>query len=237
MLYNQFDLEEALKEYRKALKIQEREAPNSMTVATSYNNIGLVLKKEFDLEGALKEYRKALTIQDREAPNSMDVATSYNNIGTVLLAQHDLEGALKEFRKALKIQEREAPNSMPVANSRNNDLQGDVEGAGRVQPETSESQEREAPISITEASNVQLKPTTTDNESGVAPSETGPAGFTIPMAIGVSESNVVQRQIQNLVPTDFDGFYSEVITSPWHTLLLYFLLIALPVVLLLRWLS
>ena len=50
----------ALKDYRKALKIQEREAPNSLTVATPYNNIGLVLKYQGDLEGALIEYRKAL---------------------------------------------------------------------------------------------------------------------------------------------------------------------------------
>ena len=60
---------------------------------------------------------------------------------------------------------------------------------------------------------MQPKPTTKANESVAAPSETGPAGFTIPIAIGVSEANAVQQQIQNLAPTDFDGFYPEVIIS------------------------
>ena len=92
-----------MKEYRKALEIEEREAPSSLTVATSYNNIGAVLSDQGDLEGALKEYRKALDIQEHAAPSSLTVATSYNNVGAVLKAQGDLEGALKEYRKALEI--------------------------------------------------------------------------------------------------------------------------------------
>ena len=51
-----------MKEYRKALEIKEREAPNSLTVATSYDNIGSVLKGQDDLERELKEYRKCLDI-------------------------------------------------------------------------------------------------------------------------------------------------------------------------------
>ena len=62
MLQDQGDLEGALKEYRKALEIKEREAPNSLTVATSYDNIGSVLKGQDDLERELKEYRKCLDI-------------------------------------------------------------------------------------------------------------------------------------------------------------------------------
>ena len=87
------------------MEIEEREAPNSLTVATSYNNIGTVLYDQGDLEGALQqEYRKALEIQEIEAPNSLSVARSYNNIGTVLSAQGDLDGALKDYRKASEIQ-------------------------------------------------------------------------------------------------------------------------------------
>ena len=92
--YHKGELKRALRCFRKALEIQEREAPNSLDVANSYNNIGGVVKDQGDLEGALKEYRKALEIQEREAPNSLTVARSYNNIGVVLKGQGDLEGAL-----------------------------------------------------------------------------------------------------------------------------------------------
>ena len=52
-----------------------------------------------------------------------------------------------------------------------------------------------------------------DNESGVAPPEPGVASFTIPFRIGSSESNAVQQQIQQLIMTEFDRFYPEVIIS------------------------
>jgi Tfp pilus assembly protein PilF len=63
VLYDQGDLEGALQEYRKALEIQEIEAPNSLSVARSYNNIGTVLSAQGDLDGASKDYRKASEIQ------------------------------------------------------------------------------------------------------------------------------------------------------------------------------
>ena len=51
------------------------------------------------------------------------------------------------------------------------------------------------------------------NESSVATPEPGRAGFTIPIRIGQIESNGVQQQIQQLVPTDFNTFYPKVIIS------------------------
>jgi serine/threonine protein kinase len=51
------------------------------------------------------------------------------------------------------------------------------------------------------------------NKSSFATPKSGLVGFTIPITIGVTESSAVQQQIQNLVPTDFDGFYPEVIIS------------------------
>jgi tetratricopeptide (TPR) repeat protein len=82
--YHKGELKPALQCFRRALEIREREAPNSLAVARSYNNIGLMLRDQKNLEGALKEFRKALEIQELETPNSFTVATSYNNIGAVL---------------------------------------------------------------------------------------------------------------------------------------------------------
>lgn len=48
--YNGGNIEAALVEFRKALAIQERLAPDSLTIATTYNNIGSVLQDQGDLE-------------------------------------------------------------------------------------------------------------------------------------------------------------------------------------------
>jgi len=109
--YYKGEFKPALQCFSKALEIQELDAPNSLTVATSYNNIGSVLKGQGDLEGGLKEYGKALEIQEREALNSLTVATSCNNIRAVLkeLDQGDLEGAMKEYYRACVQSSRSRP--------------------------------------------------------------------------------------------------------------------------------
>ena len=56
--YNRGELLPALDCFRQALEIREREAPNSLTVATSYNNIGLVLYDQGDLEAALVNFQR-----------------------------------------------------------------------------------------------------------------------------------------------------------------------------------
>jgi tetratricopeptide (TPR) repeat protein len=81
----------------KALAIQEREAPNSLTVATSYNNIGSLYDDQGKNEKAFEYYMKALAIQEREAPNSLTVATSYNNIGSLYKNQGKNEKAFDFF--------------------------------------------------------------------------------------------------------------------------------------------
>jgi rhomboid domain-containing protein 1 len=140
-------------EYQKALEIRKRLAPDSLTVATSYNNIGLVLYSQGDLEGALVEYQKALEVQKRLAPDSLTVATSYNNIGAVLRSQGNLEGALVEYRKALEIQKRLAPDSLDLAASYHNigevlKSQGNLKGALVEYQKALEIEERLAPDSL-----------------------------------------------------------------------------------------
>ena len=68
-----------------------------MTVAISYNNIGLVYYEKGDLDKALEYHQRALTIKERDAPNSLTVATSYNNIGLVYYEKGDLDQALEHY--------------------------------------------------------------------------------------------------------------------------------------------
>ena len=69
MLRQQGKLEEVLEQYRRALDIQEKRAPDSLDVAHSYNNIESVLAEQDTLEEALEQYGQALKIQEEKAPN------------------------------------------------------------------------------------------------------------------------------------------------------------------------
>ena len=53
-----------MKQYQRALAIQEVKAPNSLDVAKSYNNIGNVLYNKGDLDEALEQYQRALAIKE-----------------------------------------------------------------------------------------------------------------------------------------------------------------------------
>jgi Tfp pilus assembly protein PilF len=103
--------------FRPALESREKQALNSLTIATSCNNIGAGFWKQGKLEEALEQFRLALEIEEGKAPNSLDVATFYNNIGTVLNQQGKLEDALEHYRRALEIREEKAPNSLDLASS------------------------------------------------------------------------------------------------------------------------
>ena len=48
-----------MKDYQKALDIQEREAPNSLAVAMCYNSVSSVLWEKGDFEGAMQQFSKA----------------------------------------------------------------------------------------------------------------------------------------------------------------------------------
>jgi tetratricopeptide (TPR) repeat protein len=75
---------EALKQPQRALVIQAQKANNSLRLAVTCNNIGLVFWQTGDFNGALKQYQRALVIQAKKAPNSSAVAATYNNIGALL---------------------------------------------------------------------------------------------------------------------------------------------------------
>ena len=107
-------MDKALEQYQRALTIQEVDAPNSLTVANSYNNIGCVYREKGDSDKALEQYQRALTIQEVDVPNSLTVAISYNNIGLVYYDKGDLDKALEHYQHALTF-ERDAPNSLTVA--------------------------------------------------------------------------------------------------------------------------
>ena len=94
----------ALKYCNRALHIVEANN-DSIYIAVSYNNIGMVYQTKSDYDKALEYLNKALTIRKSKlGEEHTDVARSYNNIGLVYQAKSDYDKALKYFNKALAIQ-------------------------------------------------------------------------------------------------------------------------------------
>jgi len=135
------------------LAIQEEKAPNSLEMALSLNNLGIVAFKQGDLAAAREFFRKALAIHERKAPNSLETAGSLNNLGNLAWQQGDLATAVDLFRKALAIHEQKAPNSLLVAGSFNNLgivawKQGDLAAARKYYRKALAIQEEKAPNSL-----------------------------------------------------------------------------------------
>ena len=64
--------EEALGYYRRSLAIQEREMPDSLSLAVTLYNIGEVHYQMNRSKEALNCFNRALKIEEKEAPNSSD---------------------------------------------------------------------------------------------------------------------------------------------------------------------
>jgi len=148
---NRFD--EAAKEHEKALAIREKIAPESLAVAASLNNLGLVIHDRGDLGAAREYYQRALTIREDLAPESLDLAVSLNNLGVLAYDRGDLAGAEAYYKRSLAIKEKLEPGSLAVAMSFNNlgnaaNSRGDLEAAEAYYDRALAVQERLAPGSL-----------------------------------------------------------------------------------------
>jgi CHAT domain-containing protein len=122
--------------HQRALAINNKLAPNSLTVAASLSNLALVPEARGDWTVARDYHQRALTIRETLAPNSLDVAVSLYNLGNNARRQGDLTGARDYLQRALAIRERLAPNSLSVAESLGVlativGAEGDLAGAAR----------------------------------------------------------------------------------------------------------
>jgi serine/threonine-protein kinase len=86
--YDQRQWDEAIKDYRKALKIDPRSAP-------AHNNIGLALKGQGPWNEAIHHYRLAVQLDPGLAP-------AHCNLGVILAYSGRLDEAIEHFREALR---------------------------------------------------------------------------------------------------------------------------------------
>ncbi len=87
------NLQAAQDYYSRALAIRERLAPNSLEVAASLNNLGVLATKRGELDVAEDYHNRSLAIRERLAPNSLDVALSLNSLANVAYERGNLKAA------------------------------------------------------------------------------------------------------------------------------------------------
>jgi tetratricopeptide (TPR) repeat protein len=98
--HNQSQLDEALKCYQKATKVDPR-------YADAQNNIGTVLYEKKKFSKAIRAYKKAINLRT-------DFAPFYLNLGYAYFGQKDFEDSIAAFRKALALD----PTSLDPSRSR-----------------------------------------------------------------------------------------------------------------------
>lgn len=109
------EYKEAVKNYELALKFSQKfDPPDSETVATSFNNLGLA-KGNIDChEEALPLLKEALRIRRKKlGRHHKNTTSTINNIGCIYSANGDEKNALRYFSKALDAQEKVLDGSDP----------------------------------------------------------------------------------------------------------------------------
>jgi CHAT domain-containing protein/Tfp pilus assembly protein PilF len=128
-------------------------APNSLDVAGTLNNLGIVAYSRGDLVHAEQLFQQALAICEKLAPNSLYVAGTLLNLGNVAYSRGDLARAEQLYQQALAIYEKLAPNSLDVAGTLNNlgtvaRNRGDLAAAERYLQQALAIYEKLAPNSL-----------------------------------------------------------------------------------------
>ncbi|MBQ7099969.1 MAG: tetratricopeptide repeat protein, partial [Oscillospiraceae bacterium] len=122
-LWNELaDPQKALSCNLRSMEKGEQHQPDSNSLATAYNNVGMTYGDLGDQQKALEYKLKALAIWERVLPEDHpDLAQSYNNVGTTYGDLGEHQKALEYNLKALAIRERVLPEDHPdLATSCNN---------------------------------------------------------------------------------------------------------------------
>jgi tetratricopeptide (TPR) repeat protein len=129
-LMRQERLDEAIRHYREALRIQPDHAK-------AHNNLGIALRRQGRLKEAVSHYEQALRIRP-------EYAEAHNNLGVALDGQGRLDEAISHYNEALRInmEYAEAHNNLGVALARQKKLNQAMKHfseALRIQPDDSKA--------------------------------------------------------------------------------------------------
>ncbi|XP_044175300.1 uncharacterized protein LOC122958449, partial [Acropora millepora] len=116
-------LKQAKENHERALAIKQQTlGPQHPDLATSFDNLAIVLSDQGDLKQAKEYHERALAIRQQTLGSQHpDVARSFNNVATVLSDQGDLKQAKEYHERALAIRQQTlGPQHPDVAKSFNN---------------------------------------------------------------------------------------------------------------------
>jgi len=105
---NLFNLKDAEKYYKEALRISKRVKDKSQKLkgkSAAIGNIGLIYRAKGELDNALKYHNDALEIH-REIGYRQGEASAIGNIGMIYRAKGELDNALKYHKDSIKIIDR-----------------------------------------------------------------------------------------------------------------------------------
>ncbi|MGH9438237.1 MAG: tetratricopeptide repeat protein, partial [Terriglobia bacterium] len=125
--------EEAEKQYRRAVKIEERIlGPEDSSLAASLNNLALLYKARGDFSSAMPLFQRALRLWLKaKSPENSLAATAMNNMGAVCYAQGKNAEAETLFKKALQIKEETVGGRHPEVATILNNLAEVYDAQGR----------------------------------------------------------------------------------------------------------
>ena len=101
--------------FRQSLAIKQEFVPESLAVASAFNNLGLVALDKGDLARARDYHLRALEIRKKLTPDNLVFALSLSNLGAVAYQQGDLPTAENYYQKALAVVEKIAPNGTDMS--------------------------------------------------------------------------------------------------------------------------
>jgi tetratricopeptide (TPR) repeat protein len=102
--YLKGDYPKSLDFFIKSLELREK-VGDTRGIASSNNNIGVLLSNMGKLEESLERHEKCMTAM-RKMGDQSGIATAYNNKGTVYMNRGDNESALDSHTESLKIREK-----------------------------------------------------------------------------------------------------------------------------------
>jgi CHAT domain-containing protein/Tfp pilus assembly protein PilF len=149
----QNDFAKAEAAYREAIGIRSKNPEETLALAASLTNLGIVARLRSDLATAEELHKRALAIREKFAPEGLDVAASLNSLGLVAEQRGDLAAAEPLLKRALAIREKLAPESLAVAGSLTNlgivaRLRGDLAAAEELHKRSLAIREKLAPDSL-----------------------------------------------------------------------------------------
>jgi CHAT domain-containing protein/tetratricopeptide (TPR) repeat protein len=105
------DPDAAVARFERAVTIDQTLAPQSLDLARTLDQLGIVTAKKGDFAGAGQLFRRALSLREALAPGTTELMRSFNNLGILARRSGDLAAAEEYLTRGEELQRRLAPGT------------------------------------------------------------------------------------------------------------------------------